>query len=222
MKKVIFGIFAHPDDESFGPGGSLLKLRQEGYDVHLIVVTDGEAGVNPDNVPNLGEIRLAEWQAAASILGARTAHALHFPDGKLDTTPLIDLENALETVITNVLYTYTETVAISFMTFEPQGLTSHRDHIAVSEVVFRLAPQFDVTELWYFCLHKAQAPLDGTAYYEPRAREDSYITTRIDVSAQLGDKYRLLDCHHSQRGDVAKIKKLGDELLSTECFHVDS
>lgn len=222
MKKVIFGIFAHPDDESFGPGGTLLKLRQESYDVHLIVLTDGEAGVNPDNVPNLGEIRLAEWQAAARILGAQTAHALHFPDGTLETIPLVELENALMTIITNVLHTYTEPVAVSFMTFEPHGLTSHRDHIATTEVVFRLAPRFDAPELWYFCLNKNQAPLDGTAYYEPRAREDSYITRRVDVSAQLRDKYRLLDCHYSQRGDAENIKKLGGELLSTECFHIES
>jgi LmbE family N-acetylglucosaminyl deacetylase len=222
MRKVIFGIFAHPDDESFGPGGTLLKLCQDGYDLHLIVVTDGEAGVNIDTLPDLGATRLQEWQDAARILGARTTHALHFPDGTLDTIPLIELENAVVTAITNVLYTYTEPVTVSFMTFEPQGLTSHRDHIAVSEVVFRLAPRFEATELWYFCLDKSQAPLEGTAYYEPRAREDSYITTRVDVSAQLDDKYRLFDCHYSQRGDAESVKKLGDKLLSTECFHIDS
>ena len=62
MKKVIFGIFAHPDDESFGPSGTLLKLRRSGYDLHLIVLTDGEAGVNPDGIENLGEVRLQEWR----------------------------------------------------------------------------------------------------------------------------------------------------------------
>ena len=221
MKKVIFGIFAHPDDEAFGPSGTLLKLCQEGNDIHLVVLTDGESGVNIDAVPNLGATRLQEWQSAARILGAQTAHALHFPDGKLETIALTDLEVALETVITNILHTYTEPVTVTFITFEPQGLTSHRDHIATSEVTFRLKPRF-AHELWYFCLDKGQAPLDGTAYYEPRAREDSYITTRVDVSEQLADKYRLIDTHVSQRTDGASIKALGDECLSYECFHVES
>ena len=222
MKKVIFGIFAHPDDESFGPSGTLLKLQQDGYDLHLIVLTDGEAGMNPDQVADLRNVRLDEWHTAARILGAHTAHALHFPDGALDTTPLIELENAAVTVVTNVLATYEEPPAVAFMTFEPQGLTSHRDHIAATELTVRLAPHFSARELWYFCLDKDQAPLDGTAYYEPRGREDDYITTRIDVTEHLSDKYRAIDAHYSQRGDGANVKALGSERLSYECFHVEA
>lgn len=222
MKKVIFGIFAHPDDESFGPSGTLLKLRQDGYDTHLIVLTDGEVGMNPDSVADLKQVRLAEWNAAARILGVRTAHALHFPDGALDTIPLIELENAVTTVVTNVLATYEEPTTVSFMTFEPQGLTSHRDHIAASEVTFRLAPHFSTHAIWYFCLDKDQAPLDGTAYYEPRGREDDYITDRIDISEQLPVKYQAIDVHHSQRDDGANVKALGSERLSYECFHIES
>lgn len=221
MKKVIFGIFAHPDDESFGPAGTLLKLRQEGYDLHFVVLTDGEAGVNPDAAPNFGETRLGEWQAAVRILGAKTAHALHFPDGSLETISRIQLENAVEKVITNVFDTYEEPPVATLLTFEPQGLTGHRDHITVSEVVSHLAPRFNVRELWYFCLDKNQASLDETTYYKPRARPDDYITTRVDVSGQLSDKYRAIEAHHSQRSDGASIKALGSERLSYECFRVE-
>ena len=222
MKKVIFGIFAHPDDEAFGPAGTLLRLHQEGYDLHFIVLTDGEAGLNPDAAPNLGELRLREWQTSVKALGAKTAHALHFPDGALETIPLTELENAIETLVMDVLHTYEKPPVVSFMTFEPQGLTSHRDHIATSEAVSRITPRLNTTEIWYFCLDKDQAPLDGTAYYEPRAREDGYITVRIDVSKHLHDKYRVIDAHYSQRSDAANVKALGEERLSYECFRVES
>ena len=36
MKKIIFGIFAHPDDEAFGPSGTLLLETRSGTELHLI------------------------------------------------------------------------------------------------------------------------------------------------------------------------------------------
>lgn len=222
MKKVIFGIFAHPDDEAFGPAGTLLKFRSEGCELHLIVVTDGEAGMNPDAVADTGETRLDEWQASARILGVTSTHALHLADGGLEKVPMADLDTAIHAVVSKTLSTYVEPLEVSMMTFEPHGLTGHRDHIAVSEAVGRLAPSLNVSAIWYFCLDKNQAPLDKTAYYEPCGREESYITQRINVTKYLKDKYRVIDAHHSQRGDAAIVKALGDERLSYECFHVES
>ncbi|MBP9816108.1 PIG-L family deacetylase [Candidatus Woesebacteria bacterium] len=37
----IVAIFAHPDDEAFGPGGTLAKLSNE-HDVYIICVTSGD------------------------------------------------------------------------------------------------------------------------------------------------------------------------------------
>lgn len=221
MKKVIFGIFAHPDDESFGPSGTLLKLRRDGYDLHLIVLTDGEAGVNPDGIENLGEVRLKEWRRAAEILGTHSAQALHYPDGALETVAADELDERAYGIVASILSDYDEPPEVSFMTFEPTGLTGHRDHIAASELTARIAKTCKAREVWYFCLDKNQAPLEGTAYYEPRARADSYITTRIDVSEHLAEKYRAIDAHYSQRGDGAGVKALGDERLSYECFHIE-
>ncbi len=222
MKKVIFGIFAHPDDEAFGPSGTLLKLREEGCDLHLIVLTDGEAGVNPDNAPDLGKVRLDEWRAAAKLLGADYTHALHYPDGALETVSEEELEQKTSSIITGIMKDYDEPSEVSFVTFEPSGLTGHRDHIAATNLTTRIAKAFKASSVWYFCLDKDQAPLEGTAYYEPRAREDDYITTRIDVSKQLNDKYQVIDAHYSQRGDGASIKALGPERLSYECFRVET
>lgn len=39
---TIVGIFAHPDDETFGPGGTLSKLAQKGQDVYIICATNGD------------------------------------------------------------------------------------------------------------------------------------------------------------------------------------
>lgn len=221
MKKVIFGIFAHPDDESFGPAGTLLKLKNEGCDIHLILLTDGEGGVNVDNVPDLAATRLAEWQAAAQLLGATSTHALHYPDGGLENVSQDELAQNVTNIIATVQASYSEAPEISFMTFEPYGLTGHHDHIAASILTTRIAKEVSAKEVWYFCLDSTQAPLSGTAYYEPRAREDSYITDRIDVSPFLDTIFRIIDTHRSQRADGTNRKALGKERLSEECFCIE-
>ncbi len=222
MKRILFGIFAHPDDEAFGPAGTLLKLKDNGYDIHLILLTDGDAGVNIDDVSNLAATRLAEWQASAKILGASSTHALHHPDGALESIDTSELDEKVAQIIAKVLGNTPETSEVSLMTFEPNGLTGHRDHIAVSELTTRMASRFKIRETWYFCLDSTQAPLDGTAYYEPRAREEAYITHKIDVSQYLPDIYRMIDAHVSQRGDGANRKALGEERLSIECFRIEA
>ncbi|HRJ06701.1 MAG TPA: PIG-L family deacetylase [Candidatus Saccharibacteria bacterium] len=228
MKQVLVGIFAHPDDEAFGPSGTLLRLADEGYDVHLVLLTDGEAGSNPGQVTNLGAVRLEEWQSAGKLLGVKSAHALHFPDGGLKDVPSDSLDAKLAAVLDMIAAEYAEPAEVSVMTFEPEGLTGHVDHIAASQAARRifdsLAAKSGVHrgKLWYFCLDKTQAPLDGTAYYEPRARNDDYITDRIDVRENLAQKYELIDRHASQVADAANLKALGDDLLATECFHIVS
>ena len=42
--KTLLVIFAHPDDESHGPGGTLSKYASEGVKVHYLCATRGEAG----------------------------------------------------------------------------------------------------------------------------------------------------------------------------------
>lgn len=219
MNKVLIGIFAHPDDEAFGPSGTLLKLKDEGYDIHLILLTPGDAGMNVDDVPDLAATRLAEWKASAEILDATSATALDYHDGTLDTVPEEELENAVRPLVEKLITDYREPIEVSFITLEPQGLTGHRDHIAASLLTTRIAHTFDTKEIWYFCLDNTQAPLDGTAYYEPRAREDGYITMRIDITPWVGRKYQMIDVHYSQRQDAEVMKKLG---AMTESFHVDT
>ncbi len=218
MKKLLFGIFAHPDDEAFGPSGTLLKLADEGVDLHLICLTDGEAGQNPDEVPDLASLRLKEWQTAGHLLGASSSHALHYPDGGLESVSQTEVDEKVKDIVVEVLASYDLPSEVSFMTFEPQGLTGHKDHIFASELTARLAREMPTSEVWYFCLNSDQAPLEGTEYYQPRGREDSYINLEVDVTPWQDKKNQVMDAHYTQRRDAKTMKALAG---SHESFHVE-
>ena len=72
MKKpVAIAIGAHPDDIEFYMAGTLLMLKQAGYEIHYLTVANGNCGSVQYNAAMLRSIRNAEARAAAKILGAQ-------------------------------------------------------------------------------------------------------------------------------------------------------
>ena len=62
----------HPDDETFGMGGTLLLAKSQGITVDIIFVTDG--GKGGGNQENLVKTRELEAQKVADKLGVRTVY----------------------------------------------------------------------------------------------------------------------------------------------------
>ncbi|MBP7593605.1 MAG: PIG-L family deacetylase, partial [Chloroflexi bacterium] len=81
--KRLLAVLAHPDDESFGPGGTFARYAAEGVDVHIAIATDGVAGSVAegfeDTLQDLVNVRARELDAAVKILGA-TLHKLGYRD----------------------------------------------------------------------------------------------------------------------------------------------
>ncbi|HSH04902.1 MAG TPA: PIG-L deacetylase family protein [Anaerolineae bacterium] len=82
-RKCLMAFLAHPDDESFGPGGTLAKFAAEGVDVHIVIATDGAAGSVAEGFEGIHEelaaVRAKELEAAVAILGG-TLHRLDYRD----------------------------------------------------------------------------------------------------------------------------------------------
>src|SRR6185503_3075048 len=82
-------VFAHPDDETLGIGGTIARCVSEGVEVHVVTATRGQAGRYRDNSAHpgpeaLGRIREAELRAAATVLGVHDVQLLDYQDGALD------------------------------------------------------------------------------------------------------------------------------------------
>src|SRR3954453_17982021 len=82
--KTLLAVLAHPDDESFGPGGTLARYAAQGVDVHLACATRGESGtVEPKHLvgyADIASLRIAELNCAVRVLGLTGLHYLGFRD----------------------------------------------------------------------------------------------------------------------------------------------
>lgn len=67
---VALAIFAHPDDAEFVAAGTLLRLAQAGWRTHVLAVSGGDCGSLVTGRDETRRIRIAEAQAAATVLGA--------------------------------------------------------------------------------------------------------------------------------------------------------
>jgi len=94
MKEKTIIVFApHPDDETWGCGGTIAKKVSQGYEVLIVVMTDGRhaffsiLGIDSDPTPEeLKEIRKEELKRSVKILGVpeRNIIFLDFEDGTLE------------------------------------------------------------------------------------------------------------------------------------------
>lgn len=79
----LLAVLAHPDDESFGIGGTLARYADEGVDVHIAIATDGVAGSvisgYEHTLAELAAVRRHELDEAIAVLGA-TLHTFGYRD----------------------------------------------------------------------------------------------------------------------------------------------
>jgi mycothiol S-conjugate amidase len=89
--RALLAVFAHPDDESFGPGGTLAKYCDEGVEVWLACATDGDAGtvdaVALSSYASTSQLRAAELCCAAQALGLRGIDFYAYRDSGMAGAP---------------------------------------------------------------------------------------------------------------------------------------
>lgn len=78
--KKLVCVFAHPDDEAFGPGGGIIHFAKS-CEVHIICVTDGGAGraSDPKMADHLAEVRKNEMRESCQIIGVKSVIFLITP-----------------------------------------------------------------------------------------------------------------------------------------------
>lgn len=141
-KKRLLAVFAHPDDESFGPGGTLALYANRGVEVHLICATRGEAGNIPESLAgkegSVAELREAELRCAAFQLGLEEVHFLDYRDSGMSGSSDNEHPSSLaiaptEEVAAKITQIIRQIRPHVVITFDPQGGYFHPDHVAIHE-----------------------------------------------------------------------------------------
>jgi len=228
----LLAVFAHPDDESLGVGGTLAKYAAEGVEVSLVTATRGQSGrfkehprgsaghPGPDA---LGRLREAELRAAAEILGVRDLTILDYLDGSLDQA---DPREAIGRIVAHVRRLQPDVV----ITFGPEGAYGHPDHIAICQ--FTTAAMiaaahggghaWQVPKLYYletststwaayeYAFKKLVSTVDGVER-QANPMPDWQLTTVIDTRAHWETVQRAVACHVSQVSVFERLRTLPPE-----------
>ncbi|MDB5181199.1 MAG: LmbE family protein, partial [Candidatus Saccharibacteria bacterium] len=216
MKKIIFGIFAHPDDEAFGPSGTLLLETRQGTELHLVTLTAGENGTNPDGHERLGDVRLEEWKKAGALIGATSLHHFGYEDGTLNNLNHIEITQRIESLVIETIGSQSD-IEIEMMSIDLNGVTGHIDHIVASRsavlAFYRLkAKGYPLTRIRLSCVPYSQLPNPNTSFVLMEAgHNDKEINEVVDATAVLPEIYQIIRAHHTQRDDGQRhIENLGD------------
>ncbi len=145
-RQRLLAVFAHPDDESFGPGGTLAHYAGQGTEVRLLCATRGEVGDIPEELlegdRDIAHLRESELRCAAEHLGLSDVHFLDYRDsgmpGSEDNHHPRALAAAPLDEVSAKIYEYMqEHQPQVVITFDPIGGYRHPDHIAVYEATRR-------------------------------------------------------------------------------------
>ena len=140
MTKTILAVLAHPDDESFGLGGTLALYARRGYGTYLICATRGEAGTVEEEYLNgfkdTAELRTDELMRAARILGLKDVFFLGYRDSGMPGTeenrhPNAQINHSIDEVAGKVVHYIRELKPDIVLTFDPIGGYRHPDHIHI-------------------------------------------------------------------------------------------
>lgn len=198
----------HPDDETLGCGGAIAQLRQAGYPVLVLVVSDGAAS-HPRSQqyppPRLRQMRAAETLAALDSLGVAPSQVtfLGLPDGAVPA----DGAAALAQCQRYIAHVAPRTV------FLPYQNDPHRDHRATWRLlqtaiaVLPQPPRRLEYPIWALDPTKGQSLAAG------------YQAWRLDIRPYLDLKRQAIACYRSQTTDLIPDDptgfRLSPDLLAT-------
>jgi LmbE family N-acetylglucosaminyl deacetylase len=231
-------VFAHPDDDTFGVGGSLALHANDELKLTVIMATSGGAGRIADpslaTRETLASVREAEDVASWLALGLEPdLRFLRHPDGGLDGFPHAALVDEVRELLDAV---QPEVV----VTFGAEGITGHADHVTIgraateafgalrtaasghafSRLLHVAIAQSRLDRLNELLRERGYGPMDPTQPFMPRGVPDAAIGARVDVTPAYERKLEAIRCHKTQAELDDVPFDLWPEMLSTESYVV--
>lgn len=237
MSRRLAAVVAHPDDDTFSvTGTTALHSDDTDFELTAVLVTSGDAGEIADaslaTPETLGAVREAEDRASWAALGrSPTRHEfLRYSDGAVADIPLDELVQRIATILR-------EQQPDVVVTFGPEGVTGHTDHIRTGEATTEafhsvrqqgtqgfhrlLYNSLSESRLSWFSdrlVERGMDPIDPTQPFQPRGVPDETIAVSVDCAAVWRRKADALREHRTQGGADVFPEDLMEEILRYEDF----
>ena len=206
---------AHPDDEALLTAGTMARAVAEGHRVVLLVATDGAAGLAAGHLAGtLGEVRAAELEASARILGVDRVHRLGYADSGLHGEVDEGFAHASRFAIARRLAAILDEEGVDILVgYDSSGGYGHPDHLQVHRAV-RAAAVLTARPPRLFEATLPREPIARAVHAAARLRlvprafdptefdrawtPSAQITHRVDVRAHYAAKRASIRAHASQ------------------------
>jgi len=210
-------VSAHPDDETIGAGGTILRHADRGDELYWVVVT---RAYNPPWTDE--QIRRAYDQVTEvkDLLGVAEVFRLDFPTVKLNTVPNMELTSALQKVVDQVR------PEVVYTTPRDDLNMDHRIVHDATLVATRPLPGAPVRRVLSY-------EISPTCRYGlPSGGRTFQPNVFVDISAQLDRKLRVIEAYRTEiqqfphprsvRGleMIARERGLSVGLEAAECFEL--
>jgi LmbE family N-acetylglucosaminyl deacetylase len=196
QRQRVLIVAPHPDDETLGCGGAISLLCHQGYDVNVLIISDGTAS-HPNSqkypAPMLRWIRSQETLTALAILGVDrwAVTFLHLKDGEIPTVTAPKFHVAKVLCRNYLQATLPDTI------FVPWRLDPHPDHRATWQLIqaailsLGMMPQVIEYPIWDWDISQ-QTTVDL-----------SHINGwRLDIRSVLKQKNLAIESYRSQLGQL--------------------
>jgi N-acetylglucosamine malate deacetylase 1 len=183
---TVLSIAPHPDDETLGCGGTLLKHAAEGDDTHWLIVTaiSEATGFAADLVQQ----REREINHVAERYRFAGIHRLDLPTTQLDVVPTGTLVEKLGTVFKAV---EPEVVYL------PYRHDVHTDHAAVFDAAVSCTKWFRYPSVRRVLVYETLSESDFTLNPDVAGFRPNVF---VDVTAYIDDKINIMGAFESEMG----------------------
>jgi LmbE family N-acetylglucosaminyl deacetylase len=209
-KPNIVCIFAHPDDEAFGPSGIIAKWSKQN-NVYLICVTDGS---NPNSgIQKLDLVRRKELNTSAKILGVKKVFYLNYVDGNLSNNIYHKVANDVEKILLKLK-------PEALLTYDQKGISGHIDHIFTAMVATYLYYKLGFIKKIYYSvmLKMKEYSIDDYFIYIPDGYSKDEVDLIEDVEEVWQKKISAVKAHKSQKEDGDYILTMMENSPKEELF----
>jgi LmbE family N-acetylglucosaminyl deacetylase len=192
----VLAIMPHPDDIEILCAGTLLRLKEIGYEIHYVTMTPGDKGSAELSREEISAIRREEGRAGAATLGAASFRCLEFQDLS------ITFDNDARRRVTETLR-----AVDPFLIFTTPPADYMFDHEITSQLVRDACFNAGVPN--YPAEGEPIGHMPYLYYSDAVEGHDIFgkecpVTCIVDISAHIEQKADALKCHDSQRSWLQK------------------